>query len=288
MRKILGLLKLKHFGSPTVFDAAVITLVLTMPIFTFREYSASMMRNILFIFGGLAIFVLSITMEPKRKFKSQSLCALVLWSMFHVFYHSFKNAEFGLVWINWSLLNEGFIYILVGTVYIYTIVNYSSARGWYYIALLIGLGIAYRRIFGEDWSMTPIIAVLLSGIITLVLRFRNWKIAIAGFSSLLCLILYKWNYIWGVKWISRPDFWKATLSRFTFLGRGFYHTINTMRGFVAADHSEFSYVIQRWGIGWRQNDFLEFGEYVGIVGVVLLLWFIIGLIIGSKVGFGFF
>ena len=284
----------KHFGIPNFFDLAVISFLIILPVYRFRTYSTEMMKGILLVYVPIGLLCLSLGMKERRQYNSTPLMVLTFCSMVHVFWHSFHGLKlkdgFFDFWLSWSLLNEGFIYMVFGCYFIYAIVRNAKEWGWYYIPIVAWLINHVRLSMIDDWSMTPILAVCGSGAIFLLLKFKNKWLSLAAVGSGLGIAIYKWDYLWGIKWISRPDFWKGVISRIKLepLGYGFYHTLNTMIGLVAPEHKGFEYVIDRWGRGWRQNDLLEFGEYMGVVAVLVLLWFIVDLLWKSRLGLAFF
>jgi len=284
MKRLWGFLCGKHFGIPSVFDIGVIAFIVGLPLLRIPGYNRIMITSMFIIFGIIALMAISAGIKKQRDYKSSLMTVLVLWCMVHVFWHSFKGVEvFGSMMINWILLNEGFIYIYLGIFLILTIVRYAKAWGWYYPALIFSTMYAWKNIFDinkdADWSMTPILAGLISFTVVLLMRFKKWWLTLPVIGVFTGVVIYKWDYIWKVKWISRPDFWKVCLERLKaskFLGKGYYHTVNTADGFVAGHELEggglvSKYVLERWGKGWRQNDLLEFGEYMGIIAMIAVV-----------------
>lgn len=301
MRRLRGFLSAKHLGIPSVFDIAVILFIVGLPLFRIGGYNRAMITGIFLIFGSIVLMCISAGIQRKREYKSLPLALLAIWGLVHVFWHSFKGvSDFGSIWINWTLLNEGYIYIFFGIFLILTIVRYAKSWGWYYPALIFSTMYAWKNIFDinrdAEWSMTPILSVLIAVTIVLLRKFKKWWLTIPAGLSFVGMVLYKWDYIWKIKWVSRPDFWKACLERLKvsrFLGKGYYHTINTMDGLMAGHEQEGGgesaiYILNKWGRGWRQNDFLEFGEYMGAIAMILIGWFFINLLWRGKVGLAYF
>lgn len=293
-----GFLRAKHLGIPSAFDIGVILFILILPIFRYRNYSTGMMSGIFLVFGTIALMCLALGIKPRRGYKSLPLAILTIWGLIGVFWHSFSGAlsDFGKFAINWTLHNEGYIFIFFGAYLIHTVVRNAKAWGWYYPALIFSSIWTYKYIFDinrdADWSMTPMFAVLIAATIVILRKLKKWWLSAPIVLTGLCLAVSKWSYILQ-KWKSRPDFWKVCLERLRlshFLGKGYYHTINTMDGFVATEQGGkgAEYVIDRWGRGWRHNDWLECGEYLGIVGLVVVAWFFINLLWKGKVGLAYF
>lgn len=319
--KIGGYLKRKNLGVPSVFDIFIITFILIFPHLRIANVQLLLLRGLLLLYGAIFCMCVALYLPERREYRSQALSLLAMWGLFNIFYHSFvpmldkEGVDFLVAWGNWSLLNEGFLNLLCGVWLITLIVRYAKSWGWYYIPLLIYL-IHYVLYVGFDiskievsfmgmhsgkwqmltgdigWSMTPIFAVLASGTITLLKKFKKWWLLIPLSIPAAIIGVYKWDYIVGVKLISRPDFWKFTLNRIWlskfFLGHGYYHTINTKEGLVASELEGAEYIIERWGRGWRQSDFLEFGEYMGIIGMALVFWFFGNLLWRGKAGLAYF
>jgi hypothetical protein len=295
--KMGGFLRGKHLGTPSVFDIATILFIIGLPLFKFR-FNRAMMQGIFLVFGIITLMCISVGVKKQRDYKSIPLSLLALWGIVGVFWHSFKEAtDFGLVWINWSLLNEGFLYIFLGVFLILTIVRYAKSWGWYYPALLFAFGYGWKNAFGVnadgDWSMTPILAVLLGIIFAMLRKVKRIWLTVPVMATFVGVVLYKWDYIWKTKWVCRPDVWKATIERIIhskwWMGHGFYHTINTRLGLISPEHKEFEYLIWHYqGQFWRHNDLFEFGEYAGIIGMLAVAFFVGRLLFTVKPGLSCF
>jgi hypothetical protein len=148
------------------------------------------------------------------------------------------------------------------------------------------------------WSMTVIFAVVFALGFTLIKKTKKWWLLIPSALAGLGIAVYKWEHVF-TKLKSRPDFWKFTIDRIRiskfWLGHGYYHTMNTRQGLVAsdkgsglADKETATYIIEKWGRGWRQSDLLEFGEYMGVVGMILVIWLFGWLLWKGKAGLAYF
>lgn len=278
----------------------------------------------LLVHGTLALMCISFICPKNREYRSLSLALLTIWAGVNMFWRSFSGLQseegyivgFFTQQVNWALLHEGFLYIFCGTFLIRTIVEHAKYWKLYFIPILYCVGYYvcmtgfnmahigkcyWGHLPGEPetaplrwletdvgWSMTVLLALLLGGTLTLLKHQKTRIWAIIGILGGVGAVAYKWAYIWKVKWISRPDFWKATVARIKPLGQGFYHTINTRKGLIAPELEEFGGCLQRWGAGFRQNDFLEFTEYLGVIALVLVIWFIIQTLWKSKGGLAYF
>ena len=294
-------LREKHLGVPSIFDIAVILFIVGIPLFRVPGHNKTMVTGMFLIFGSIVLMNISVGVKRRRDYRSLPMALLLLWCMVHIFWHSYKFVEdFGLMMINWTLLNEGYIYIFFGGFLILTIVRYAKSWGWYYPALIFSTMYAWKNVFDinrdAEWSMTPILSVLIAVTFVILRKFKKRWLTIPTLFTFIVVVISKWTYIWKIKWISRPDFWKACLERIRasrFLGKGYYHTINTMDGFMAGHEQEGGgegtmYILNKWGRGWRQNDLLEFGEYMGALAMILIGWFFINLLWRGKVGLAYF
>lgn len=305
MRRWLEWLETRKFGLPSVFDLAAISFIVILPIaHTFAPgLNQTMARSLFLVYGTVVLMCLGLAAKQRRQYSSVILALLVLWNMRNLFRFNFLEVlnregseairlamgEVAQGWANWSLMNEGFMFILFGAMLIAVLTRYGKSYRWYYVALVFSLARVYDHVFGwNGWSMTPILATCLAAAITLT---RVRKVRWMGIGALLtgaAVVVYKWDWIWNIKWISRPGFWLATLKRVKLFGRGFYHTVNTWGGFVAPEHVEFHKVLNRWGRGWRQNDLLEYAETAGIVGALLVVAFFARLLIRGRVSVAYF
>ena len=305
-----GFLKSKHLGAPSVFDICAILFIVIFPLLGFtsirRGIDTRLLQALWLVFGTTILMGVSLACSKRREYKSLPLALLTLWTLVNVYIHTFRPmldpenlaVAVGHAWLTWEVMCEGFVYIFFAVFLIRTIATYAKSWGWYYLPLIFSFTMAYDYTFAKgmtpgDWSMTPILAVCIGGTLTLV-RIKKTRIwANIPLIMGIVAVVYKWNYIWKVKWVSRPDFWKVALQRLhlsKYLGHGFYHTVNTKDGLVAPrlEGSQVAYVIERWGMGWRQNDLLEYGEYAGAIGMLLVAWFFIHTLWKGKPGFAYF
>ena len=299
-----------------MFDIIMIGFITLLPMM--KDLS----QSIFLIHGTIVIMCVSLICRRQREYRSVPLMILAIWALINMFGRSFTGLKTGdeiagyfVQNINWTLLNEGFLYIFFGILLIKTIVEYSKHWKWYFVPVIfwvvfylltVGLGLNFGpqgiatkglslmgifRVWSrEGWSITPLLAVLIGATLTMLKHERTRLLSIVTIVSGIGIVIYKWTYIWGVKWISRPDFWKATIQRIMHspLGYGFYQTVNTKDGLVAPELPEFGSCLRRWGRGWRQNDFLEITEYLGVIAGICITWFLIGLFWRSKGGIAYF
>lgn len=306
-------------GSPSLFDLCVCSFIVILPMCHVPGIQDALIRGVFFVFGTVVLMCVGMVTVQQRRYRNWPLALLVLWSVRSAFNFSFMPdmktvgklpipeltlamGKLASGFVNWAMMNEGLMYIVFGAFLICTIVRYAKSHRWYYVALfpvLIGWVLldvfalrghfeGHARSGYFDWSMTPILATALATVIVLLL-LRKWKIAIPAVLGGIGVVLFKWSYIWKVKWISRPDIWRAVISRIKWFGRGFYHLLNTKDGFVAPEHAEFGDVLTRWGRGWRQNDLLEFGEYQGLLAMGIVVWLFLALLLKKqRIGVAYF
>jgi hypothetical protein len=163
------------------------------------------------------------------------------------------------------------------------------------LAIVI-IGWLYNTVFdmaglGRGWSMTPIFALLGGGILTLarIKRARLWAYG-AGITGFLAVSL-NMRYFFEAKWLCRIDFWKFTVARIMLskgLGFGFIQNFNARHGFVSKELWSDIPILERWVannhvvVGWRNNDLLELGEYLGVIAMGLAIWLIVQLLNKAK------
>lgn len=327
MSKIGGWLKTKHFGPPSLFDICVILFILIGPALQIgwinRGVHARTLQGLWLIFGTMILMCVGMGLHKRRDYKSLPLCLLTLVAMANMYPHVFRPMfdealstamKIGSAWVTWELMCEGFVYIFFSVFLIRTIVEHAKNWRWYYIPLLFcmiyyicmvgfnmqGLAKVYTDSEGilretlSGWSMTPLLAICLGVALTLV-RIRKTRIlACSGLIMGIVVAVSKWPHLM-VKWASRPDHWMFTLQRMKlapWLGNGFYHTVNTKDGLIAAELMGSKEIVDRWGGGliggWRHCDILEFGESMGVFAMILASWFFLHLLWKGKSSLAYF
>ncbi len=300
----------KHL--PLFFDICVIAFIVLLPM-----QRGGVAQRIFLVHGAFVLTLLGLICPKQRTYRSWPLFILAIWAGVNMFWRSYSGLQneegemiaFFTQQVNWALLHEGFLYILCAILLIWSIVEHAKSWKLYFLPILYWVvywvGAKGFNMMGLEkvvktatknysdpvgWSMTILLALIGAGFITLV-RMRKWKIVIPIGLLGLSTIIFKWQHLW-VKIQSRPDFWIATIKRIINskgLGWGFYHTISTANGLVAPELPEFKTIAETgWGRGWRQCDFLELGEYLGIIAFICVVWFVIETLWKAPTGLAFF
>lgn len=309
---------MKKFGIPSLFDICVILFLIILPLLNVERYPRELMQGIFLVFGTICLMCLGYMMRPRRNYESIPLALLAILSFIYLFWKNWYVGPFSRHWANWNLMNEGFLYVFFGIFLIKTIVCNAKSYGWYYIPIIgcvlylifgvgfnlagatrcawieIAKGVDVWTALDRGWSMTPILAVLIGGGITLLRcqRWRRW--AIVAWIWGINVSIYKWPYICQ-KWAVRPDMWKFMIKRIAdskFMGWGFYQTLNTQGGFVAPELKGSEQIMKRWAVGlsggWRQNDFGEITEYLGVIALGIIICFIIRTLYKARPSIAYF
>ena len=257
--------KLKRL--PSLFDLAVcgfMGLLLTIKI---HKYHYEDVKKITLVFGIIALMLVAMMCKQRRTWRNWMISALAMWSMFHVFWHSWIGIKpsvqsFITAHINWTLLNEGFIYILFWVFGVWVIVSFSKSWKIYYgvvtLAIIVGISRSFDSYLG--WSMTPLMSPILAGAIFMLIN-KRWKIALPVIVGGIGLTIYKWEWLL-YKFVTRPIMWKIAIRDMLKepWGHGWDHGINHMDGFVYSETG--------LGSGWIQGDLVELGKYLGVPAVI--------------------
>ena len=223
------------------------------------------------------IFVICLTigMKPKRNYRSLPLSLLALWSFMCVFVHSTEiiNVPIANTYINASLMFEGFIYILFGSLFIQAVVNYSSnvQRLWWLLPIAMIPWIKEMMI----GRITVVAAFMIAWGIYMILK-KRWVVPVALFLSAALFAYINWEWV-VMKMDCRPEVWSylcKDIARHPVIGEGF---------------SKYLWGNMKWcsykGYGWlyRHNDYLGIGAYLGIPAMLFVLWFVVDTIKRIKV-----
>lgn len=282
---------------PSFFDMCVLVFITILPLVSVENWDRNMVQGIIFVFGTIFLMGVGFMLEPRRHYRSIALTVLVFISFIHVFWHSFirsiggeKLPDFLTFWASFSLLAEGFMYIFFGALLIKTIVENAKNYGWYYIPILYYIGVYFHnkvfdiptnQYFG--WSMSPIMAC---GLATIIVLFRiNKKVSLVAIIPMLILTIVKWKRL-VMKWGARPVRWWYTILKIRdgwFLGTGFDDKISAKDGFV---FNPVKGPHQGWG--WRHNDLLELGEFLGVIAMIAVVCFIIRNLYKAKISIAYY
>jgi len=116
-----------------IFDYTLCLFLFLSPLFLFRDYQASLSRSLFFVTGSLILFILSLSMEPKRVLKDFWLMVFLLLALARVF----VNEQLGPgEWFNFWYSMAGFFYILCGTLLFRTVYCYADGVKKYFKPIL--------------------------------------------------------------------------------------------------------------------------------------------------------
>lgn len=274
----------QSFGVPSIFDLLVVLFIVGLPIIhTTKLVNANWATSLWLVFGSLTLWIYSFTIPQRREFGNLPLVCLTLWVMFNVFLKSWRGVPGCAEWfISWSMLNEGFIMVLAALVLISTIVKYSTAYGWFYLALIgVAAGWFMKDVIPLK-SMTPVIALLIT-IPIIAIKARERLLALILLAPLCLVSLIHWDWL-KMKWAARPMMWsivwdgmKTSPDKF-FMGVGFPHDINSMFGWVPSP----------MGLGFIHNDYLEFTQSHGVIGLGLVIWLLVSLFKGAQISLAYY
>lgn len=226
-------------------------------------------RNLIFVFGSIGIWCFSLMLKRQRSYRSLPLALFLIWSLICIFLRSNVISQDSVIfyYLNVYLLTEGFVYILAGALLLKTIIDFTVEPRVYYIVAgvaalpWIGSMLSYGRV-----SVVAGIAVaaIIYGLINKRHNISCWT-AVMGLS----FAAIKWNFItW--KFYPRTVVWREMIDRITLtpiIGTGFNDTVNN-GNLIWANVHKYGYLL-------KHNDYLHVGMALGIVGMILILWFTI-------------
>lgn len=237
--------------------------ILISPFIPWEPYRQETTQKIYFVFGVIALSLLSLFSKPKRYLTDWCVGAFALWALFLMFWHSQIWVEsITYRYLDFFLMSEGFIHVFAAILLYKLVYEYVDKLPSVYFALVFYLG---RGFFIK--SLTPIFAVAICSLIWCVAK-KKWQ----WFGLMLVLtcafIGMNTHYIW-VKWQARAFAWPYTIKEILqhpFIGTGFDKSImiNLIKG----------------PNGWcfRHNDFLNVTKDLGLPALMLIGVFLFGFI----------
>ena len=293
----LVLKEAKKWGIPSLFDVCVMVAICVLPFTRAKGLSWMAGKSVFLVYSSIFLICLSMCLKPRREYKSIPLMILAVWSLSCVFRYNYYVGSASSAWMNWNLMNEGFIYVFFGVLLIRTVVVYAKAYRWYYIPIgmmfLLYIRIALIGDASGMWSMTPLMAPCMAVVVMLYAR-RKWFLFTVATLLAITLALSKWvvdkdRYIpWIVyKFKMRPIMWTNMIAGYCNpkmefqpglmdrpFGRGFSHLWNNRPGWFWSGPLD----------GWAfiQNDLIELGRNLGIIAMGCALWFFIDLLSKGK------
>ena len=238
-----------------------------------------MKQGLYFVFGTFTLFGVSLFCTCNRRLNNIWLGLLLLVSLSSIFFHNFYLTPTTINFMNFSLMCEGFIYVLCGILLYKLIYEYGTKDLRFYPGLWIALGVwLIRKLHFINFSSSiwSILGALAIG--TLIYLFQKEKIFlffIAGFSALMATV-NNWYHI-NLKWIVRQEAWQKTIDliRQNPLGTGFQPMINANTVYVEAGaHNKYAFV---------NNDFLSITHDLGIFATFCLMMYLMRLFRNVKI-----
>jgi len=258
-------------------------LLISIPIY-WTPYRWDILQNSYFTFGVLGLFIISeFILIKRRSFRNVWAGVVASISLSSIFLHNYYISDFTEKFAAFSLMSEGFIYILCGILFLKVVYEHGSNRLRDYPVLWGILLIWVIRAVIEK-SFSPIVSLV---IVTVIYFFRRKQYTIAYFMFLPIMvgILNFWYQMW-LKLQCR--IWtNIILIKDIFshpLGQGFNNSLNGNvifcdmfvkwgKMFNALDNTEAGSLI------YPHNDFLNIAKDLGIP---VLICVIIGLLFFLK------
>ena len=294
---------------PTLFD-------LCISVFVFIPWiKGDQARSIFIVFYTAFLVAYSLSLKPKRSYRSLPLSLLTVWSLIGVFIHSFAvyPTSRTSLYVNYYLMIEGFLFIFFAVLFITTVIKYSTNIKFIYLLLPIGI---YPWI--SDLQRTgnvTVMAAIGASIFLYLVCSKRYKLSIpVGLIGLTGVIIHwKWVYL---KFFCRPKVWSQLfinmfyrpvryvgkdivdpgielspwLEKFmtTHLGEHLDKCkpwLATIFGGGFSQTLDPNYIwVSKNNYGWlyRQNDYLALGMDLGVIATILVIWFIIDSV--KKIG----
>lgn len=267
-------------------------------------------KAVFLVFYAVFLVIVSWLMKPKRQYRSLPLTLLAFWSLLGVFIHSFDIwwGSRTMLYLNYYLMVEGFLYVFFGILFVITVVKYSTNIRFILILLPFALIPWYAGLLWKG-SVTPIAAL---GIAIVIYLFLTKRLLWGAMASGIGIVSAWLNWSWiCMKFASRPLVWHQLIVNM------FYHPMRRMEGvgdihdpgiqlspflekFCNNHFADFADKVKPWlaGIvgsgfsdyldpeytwvdkdvfGWsyKQNDYFFLAEALGPITLILMAWFII-------------
>ena len=259
-------------------------LLISIPIY-WTPFRWSVLQSSYFTFGIFTLFIISeFLLKKEREFRNIWVGLFILISLPSIFLHNYYISDFTKKFSSFSLMSEGFIYVLCGGLFLKLVYEYGSKRLRDYPVLGLILLIWVIRAFVEK-SFTPIVSLT---IITTVYFFRKKQYTLAYFMFLPITIgiLKFWYLMWGKM---QARIWaNIVLVKDIIanpLGKGFDNSLN---GNVIWCNMQ-----EKWGNTWNavavygaftypHNDYLNITKNLGIPALICIIFGLITLFKKAK------
>jgi hypothetical protein len=256
--------------APSLFDF----LISLMLVINFIQ--ETYIKEIFFVFYTLLLLCLTFIFKPKRNYQNIWLGLIAIWSLIGVFIHSFILSKESIVfrYKNMYLMSEGFIYILVGILFLYILIKYTTnIKFLYFLFPVLIMPWVYE--FKKDSHFTPFVALFLALLIFFLIKKRYWISMLMFWAG---LVYFGLNYtaVLG-RFAYKIPVMKGLVKQIIqhpFVGSGFNHTLDY-------NNMIFLEKAQKWL--WRYNDFLNIGAQLGIIASIFCLIFTFLTLIRIKI-----
>jgi len=183
-----------------------------------------MFQGLFFVFGVLALYGISLITKPVREYRNPLLGLMILWALASVFMHrtAFLNNSYVIQYVNYSMLAEGFIYVLASCILVRLVITHSKFFDIFYPLFginVLNLFFVITQQKGIDliWEKVPTICGLLgtssnlcvfSAISVPILAKKKWYLAliplyiifaVRSFTGALALIIATIIYLCLIK-----------------------------------------------------------------------------------------
>jgi hypothetical protein len=229
-------------------------------------------QGVFFVFYTIFLYCITLGMTPCRDYKSTPLALLLVWSLAMVFCHNsiefIKHNPKSIInyYFNVSMMFEGFIFILCGSLLLFSIMRFAKDLRFVFLLLPIAVAPLVNE-YTYGGRMTIPLGIATSVIIYLFLTNRQKIASVISLVGVMALLpMWKWV---AMKFACRPVVWQELLwqiKEHPLVGTGFNRTLNPDNMvYVRPDD---------YGWLYRHNDILSLTAYLGIIAGILLLWFI--------------
>lgn len=126
----------------TIFDIGLYIFITICPVFFLLPFEYHLAQNMFFVFGVFFLFGLSFFIKRRLDYRSNCLGILVIGSLILMFIHSFDYSlsdSYVMRFLNFSLMSEGFIYVLTGCLLYFLVISYKSNFDICYPILIINI-----------------------------------------------------------------------------------------------------------------------------------------------------
>ena len=253
-------------ASPVVLGLNLFILI--SPFIDWRPVIQETTQKLYFVFGVIALYILSLFFKPKRYLQDWRIGIFALWALFLMFWHSqiwVDSVTFR--YLNFYLMSEGFIHVFCGIILYRLIYEYADKLPalWFALTIYIGKGFFIK-------SLTPIFAVAICGLIWCIAK-KKWWIAGVVLLWAVLFIIGEWNYI-CLKWSCRPYVWKIVIKQIfkhPFIGYGFDK--NLMSNMILG--------LRGWN--FIHNDYLNLFRDLGLPAIIMIILFLKDFIKNFKI-----